>query len=229
MKLISRTLSLLLLVTAFLFTSISVDAKGLFNCKCSDKDKAAVEQCTCQKDCDGKNCNCKCHKTCNCQGECGDKNCTCKKDCNGKNCNCKCHKTCNCQGKCGDKNCTCKDKKKESLVQQTFERPWGTYTVIAEGDGYLIKTITVKPDQKLSVQRHNHRGEHWFVLEGTAKVIKGDKEVVLKEGEAIDIEVKEIHSLQNPYKTTLTIMEVQKGDIIDENDIERLSDIYGRK
>jgi len=257
MKLITKTLSSLLLVVAFLFTTISVDAKCLCNCKCKDKNAAVAEQCTCKKDCDGKNCDCKCHKECTCQGKCGDKNCTCKKDskncnckcpkvctcqgkcedknckckkdCDGKNCNCKCHKECACQGKCNDKNCKCKDKKKESLVQKTFERPWGTYTVIAEGNGYLIKTITVKPDQKLSVQRHNHRGEHWFVLEGTAKVIKGDKEVTLKEGEAIDIGVKEIHSLQNPYKTTLTIMEVQKGDIIDENDIERLSDIYGRK
>ena len=224
MKLITKTLSMLLLVAAFLFTTISVDAKCLCNCKCKDKNAAVAEQCTCKKDCDGKNCDCKCHKECTCQGKCNDKNCTCKKD--SKNCTCKCSKECACQGKCGDKNCKCKDKKKESLVQKTFERPWGTYTVIAEGNGYLIKTITVKPDQKLSVQRHNHRGEHWFVLEGTAKVVKGDKEVTLKEGEAIDIGVKEIHSLQNPYKTTLTIMEVQKGDIIDENDIERLSDIY---
>lgn len=119
--------------------------------------------------------------------------------------------------------------KTDSLIQKTFERPWGTYTVIDEGKGYLVKTITVKPDQKLSVQRHNHRAEHWIVLEGTAKVVKGEKELTLKEGEAVDIAVKEIHSLQNPYKTTLKILEVQKGDLIDENDIERLSDIYGRK
>lgn len=118
---------------------------------------------------------------------------------------------------------------KETQKQTTFERPWGTYTVIDEGEGYLVKTITVYPDQKLSVQRHNHRGEHWIVLEGTAKIIKGDKELTLKTGEAIDIAVKEIHSLQNPYKENLKILEVQKGDLIDENDIERLSDIYGRK
>ncbi len=125
--------------------------------------------------------------------------------------------------------CKCKDNVKETQKQTTFERPWGTYTVIDEGEGYLVKTITVYPDQKLSVQRHNHRGEHWIVLEGTAKIIKGDKELTLKTGEAIDIAVKEIHSLQNPYKENLKILEVQKGDLIDENDIERLSDIYGRK
>ena len=127
------------------------------------------------------------------------------------------------------KCCKCKDNVKETQKQTTFERPWGTYTVIDEGEGYLVKTITVYPDQKLSVQRHNHRGEHWIVLEGTAKIIKGDKELTLKTGEAIDIAVKEIHSLQNPYKENLKILEVQKGDLIDENDIERLSDIYGRK
>lgn len=127
--------------------------------------------------------------------------------------------------------CKCKDMKtsEKTIIQNTFERPWGTYTVIDEGQGYLIKTITVNPNQKLSVQRHNHRAEHWIVLEGTAKVIKGDKEFVLNEGDSTDISVKEVHSLQNPYEKQLKILEVQKGDIIDENDIERLSDIYGRK
>jgi len=247
MKLITKVLSMLLLVAAFFFTSVSADAKCLLKCK-----TPAAEQCTCKKDCDGKNCDCKCHKECTCKKDCDGKNCdckchkecTCKKDCDRKNCNCKCHdknKTadkkctckcakngeCTCKGKCDDKNCIC--NKKESLIQKTFERPWGTYTVIAEGNGYLVKTITVKPAQKLSVQRHNHRGEHWIVLEGTAKVVKGEKELTLKTGESVDIAVKEIHSLQNPYETTLVILEVQKGDIIDENDIERLSDIYGRK
>lgn len=131
---------------------------------------------------------------------------------------------CLCKCKCNDTT-----KKTDSLIQKTFERPWGTYTVIDEGNGYLVKTITVNPEQKLSIQRHNHRGEHWIVLEGKAKVIKGDKELTLNEGDFIDIAVKEIHSLQNPYSTTLKILEVQKGDLIDENDIERLSDIYGRK
>ncbi|MCR5261213.1 MAG: phosphomannose isomerase type II C-terminal cupin domain [Candidatus Gastranaerophilales bacterium] len=128
--------------------------------------------------------------------------------------------------------CKCKDDvntKNTEKTQTTFERPWGTYTVIDEGNGYLVKTITVNPKQKLSIQRHNHRAEHWIVLEGTATVIKGEKELTLKAGDSIDISVKEIHSLQNPYDTTLKILEVQKGDIIDENDIERLSDIYGRK
>lgn len=134
----------------------------------------------------------------------------------------------NCCKKC---TCGCEKVKKADMneKQTTFERPWGSYTVIDEGEGYLVKTITVNPEQKLSVQRHNHRGEHWIVLEGTAKIIKGDKELTLKTGETIDIAVKEIHSLQNPYKENLKILEVQKGDLIDENDIERLSDIYGRK
>ena len=140
---------------------------------------------------------------------------------------------CKCKCDCGDIckcDCNCsKDNVKKTDTQKTFQRPWGTYTVIDEGEGYLVKTITVNPAQKLSVQKHNHRGEHWIVLEGKAKIIKGNKTLTLKKGETINIAVKEVHSLQNPYKSTLKILEVQKGDLIDENDIERLSDIYGRK
>ena len=121
------------------------------------------------------------------------------------------------------------NKSNKTTANNTFERPWGTYTVLDKGNGYLIKTITVNPGQKLSLQKHNYRAEHWVVLEGTAKVIKEIKELTLKPGESVDIEIKEIHSLQNPYDTKLKILEVQRGEIIDENDIERLSDIYGRK
>ncbi len=113
--------------------------------------------------------------------------------------------------------------------QTTFNRPWGSYTVIDKGNGYLIKTISVNPNQKLSVQRHFHRYEHWFVLEGVADIIKGDENLTLKTGESVDIAVKEIHSIANSGSEILKVLEVQRGDIIDENDIERLSDIYGRK
>lgn len=113
--------------------------------------------------------------------------------------------------------------------QLTVIRPWGNYTVIDKGDGYLVKTITVNPNQKLSIQRHNHRSEHWLVLEGVATIIKGDIEFTLTAGESADIAVREIHSVQNQYTETLKILEVQRGDLLDENDIERLSDIYGRK
>ena len=114
------------------------------------------------------------------------------------------------------------------LVHKTVYRPWGYYTVLAQGNGFLTKMIHVNPGQKLSVQSHNHRSEHWVVLEGMAKVILEGKEHILSPGHSIDIDVKEIHSLQNPYKDNLKIIEVQKGDLLIEEDIIRYEDMYGR-
>jgi len=114
------------------------------------------------------------------------------------------------------------------LVHKTVYRPWGYYTVLAEGKGFLTKMIQVNPGQKLSVQSHNHRSEHWVVLEGMAKVLLEGKEHILSPGHSIDIDVKEIHSLQNPYDDVLKIIEVQKGDLLIEEDIVRYEDMYGR-
>ena len=94
-------------------------------------------------------------------------------------------------------------------VHKTVYRPWGYYTVLGEGKGFLTKMIQVNPGQKLSVQSHNHRSEHWVVLEGTAKVVLEGKEHILSPGHSVDIAVKEIHSLQNPYSEVLKIVEVQ--------------------
>ena len=113
-------------------------------------------------------------------------------------------------------------------VHKTVYRPWGYYTVLGEGKGFLTKMIQVNPGQKLSVQSHNHRSEHWVVLEGTAKVVLEGKEHILSPGHSVDIAVKEIHSLQNPYDEVLKIVEVQKGDILIEEDIIRYEDMYGR-
>jgi mannose-6-phosphate isomerase-like protein (cupin superfamily) len=111
---------------------------------------------------------------------------------------------------------------------QTIHRPWGTYIVIDKGNGYLVKTITVYPHQKLSVQKHYKRCEHWIVLSGQAKILKGNTELFLNVGDCADIAIEEIHSIENPFQENLKILEVQRGETIDENDIERLSDIYGR-
>ena len=107
-------------------------------------------------------------------------------------------------------------------------RPWGHYTVIAYGKGFLTKIIHVNPGQKLSVQSHNHRSEHWVVLTGMAKVSLESKEMILSPEHSIDIPVKAIHSLENPYDEDLEIIEVQKGDLLSEDDIIRYADIYGR-
>ncbi|MCQ2753942.1 MAG: mannose-1-phosphate guanylyltransferase/mannose-6-phosphate isomerase [bacterium] len=114
------------------------------------------------------------------------------------------------------------------LVHKTVYRPWGYYTVLAQGKGFLTKMIHVNPGQKLSVQSHEHRSEHWVVLEGMAKVVLEGKEHILSPGHSVDIAVKAIHSLQNPYENDLKIIEVQKGDLLIEEDIIRYEDMYGR-
>ena len=113
-------------------------------------------------------------------------------------------------------------------VHRTVYRPWGFYTVIAQGKGFLTKIIHVKTGQKLSVQSHNYRSEHWVVLSGNAKVVLEGKEMILSPGHSVDIPVKAIHSLQNPFEEDLEIIEVQKGDPLIEEDIIRYEDMYGR-
>lgn len=113
-------------------------------------------------------------------------------------------------------------------LHKTVYRPWGYYTCLNHGKGYLTKIICVFPQQKLSLQSHNHRSEHWVVLEGTAHVVLGDRSYTIESGGSIDIPLKAIHSLQNPYDTELKVIEVQKGDILSEEDIIRYSDSYGR-
>ena len=122
-------------------------------------------------------------------------------------------------------------KEKESdttKLHKTVFRPWGYYTCLNRGEGYLTKTICVLPKHKLSVQSHNHRSEHWVVLEGTALVLLDGQEYTINAGDSIDIPLQAKHSLQNPYDTELKILEVQKGDYISEDDIIRYEDCYGR-
>jgi mannose-6-phosphate isomerase-like protein (cupin superfamily) len=122
-------------------------------------------------------------------------------------------------------------KEKESdttKLHKTVFRPWGYYTCMNRGEGYLTKTICVLPKQKLSIQSHNHRSEHWVVLEGKALVLLDGKENYLESGDSIDIPLQAKHSLQNPYDKELKIIEVQKGDYISEDDIIRYEDCYGR-
>ncbi len=119
-------------------------------------------------------------------------------------------------------------KDETHLVHTTVYRPWGYYTVLNQGEGYLTKMICVSPNAQLSLQSHNHRSEHWVVLSGTARVTLEEKNFMLKAGSSIDIPVKAKHSLANPYKQELKIIEVQKGEKLIEDDIIRYKDIYGR-
>ena len=113
-------------------------------------------------------------------------------------------------------------------IRQTVIRPWGVYTCLNRGKGWLTKIITVCPEHKLSLQAHNYRSEHWIILEGTATVVLEDEVITLQKGTSINIPVKAKHSLQNLSQEPLKILEIQKGDYIGEDDIIRYEDIYGR-
>jgi mannose-1-phosphate guanylyltransferase len=107
-------------------------------------------------------------------------------------------------------------------------RPWGMYDSIDNGVRYQVKRITVKPGAKLSVQMHHHRAEHWIVVSGTAKITNGDKSYLLTENQSTFIPVGQIHALENPGKIPLELIEVQSGAYLEEDDIVRLEDRYGR-
>lgn len=108
-------------------------------------------------------------------------------------------------------------------------RPWGSYTVLLEGDRYKIKKITVNPNSSLSLQMHHHRSEHWIVIKGTAKVTLNDEVFHVHENESIYIPKSTKHRLENPGKVPLEIIEVQNGEYLEEDDIIRFADNYNRK
>ncbi len=121
-----------------------------------------------------------------------------------------------------------KKKSETTQLHKTVFRPWGYYTCLNGGQGWLTKIINVSPGHKLSLQSHNHRSEHWVVLEGSATVILDGEKHVLQKRQSINIPVKAKHSLQNLTRQTLKILEVQKGEYISEDDIIRYEDMYGR-
>lgn len=107
-------------------------------------------------------------------------------------------------------------------------RPWGKYDSIDKGECYQVKRITVKPGEKLSLQMHHHRAEHWVVVSGTARVTNGDETFTLSENQSTYIPLGVVHALENPGKTPLEIIEIQTGSYLGEDDIVRLEDRYGR-
>lgn len=111
---------------------------------------------------------------------------------------------------------------------RTVIRPWGTYTVLEEGPGFKIKRIMVKPGASLSLQMHHHRSEHWVVVSGTAEVVNGDEILVLKANQSTYIPAGYKHRLGNPGESELSLIEVQCGHYLGEDDIVRFDDIYGR-
>lgn len=116
----------------------------------------------------------------------------------------------------------------EAAEHRSVHRPWGEYDAIGRGLRFQVKRITVKPGERLSLQMHHHRAEHWIVVSGTARVTRGDESFLLSENQSAYIEVGVVHSLENPGKIPLELIEVQSGSYLGEDDIVRLSDSYGR-
>ena len=109
------------------------------------------------------------------------------------------------------------------------QRPWGSFTVLDDSGNYKVKRIEVLPGKRLSYQRHAKRAEHWFVVQGTAKVTLNDVQILVNSGNAIDIGIGDAHRVENPDTAeTLVFIETQTGDYFGEDDIERLEDDFGR-
>lgn len=117
---------------------------------------------------------------------------------------------------------------KRAEIHRTAHRPWGSYTVLEENQFYKIKRLTVKPKKRLSLQTHFHRSEHWVVVKGTAKITVDGEERLLRNGESTFIPAGVIHRLENPGLIPLEVIEVQIGEYLDEDDIERFDDDFGR-
>ena len=108
------------------------------------------------------------------------------------------------------------------------ERPWGSFTVLDEADGYKVKRIEVLPGKRLSYQKHAQRAEHWFIVAGTAKVTLDGEDILLNPGQFIDIAVGAAHRIENPGEENVIFIEVQRGAYLGEDDIVRLQDDYAR-
>ena len=122
-----------------------------------------------------------------------------------------------------------KSESKEATNSAEIKKPWGFYRSLAKEDGYQVKKLFVKSGESLSLQRHKHRAEHWVIINGKGIITCGDKEVTLSKSENIFIPAGEKHRVANPFSENLEIIEVQVGDYLGEDDIERFDDKYGRQ
>ena len=120
------------------------------------------------------------------------------------------------------------NKRNEPIMHRKVYRPWGSYETIDVEKRFRVKRITVKPGSKISLQKHFHRAEHWTVVSGTALIIRGNEELLLKEDESTYIPLGILHRLENPGKIHLELIEIQSGSYLGEDDIVRYDDDYGR-
>jgi mannose-1-phosphate guanylyltransferase/mannose-6-phosphate isomerase len=120
------------------------------------------------------------------------------------------------------------DRRHEAVAHNRCYRPWGFYEGLIRGDRFQVKRISVTPGHKLSLQKHFHRAEHWVVVSGSALVTRDNDEVLVRENESIYLPLGCVHRLENPGRIPLTLIEVQSGAYLGEDDIVRLQDTYGR-
>ncbi|MBL6459610.1 mannose-1-phosphate guanylyltransferase/mannose-6-phosphate isomerase, partial [Belnapia sp. T6] len=121
-----------------------------------------------------------------------------------------------------------REGRKEATEHRRIYRPWGNYEGLILGDRFQVKRIQVRPGQKLSLQKHFHRAEHWVVVNGTAIVHRDGENILLRENESVYLPLGCVHRLENPGMIPLTLIEVQVGAYLGEDDIVRLEDTYGR-
>ncbi len=116
----------------------------------------------------------------------------------------------------------------EAVAHNRVYRPWGFYESLIEGDRFQVKRIVVTPGHKLSLQKHFHRAEHWVVVNGSALVTCDERETLVRENESVYLPLGAVHRLENPGRIPLTLIEVQSGAYLGEDDIVRIEDTYGR-
>ena len=121
-----------------------------------------------------------------------------------------------------------RNKRQYFKKKNLFHRPWGSYVNLFNGKEFLIKELYVKSKGILSLQKHHHRAEHWFITQGKPKITLNKKSFIKKPGETIFIPLGSVHRIENPYKIPVKIIEAQVGSILKESDIVRFQDIYGR-
>ena len=114
------------------------------------------------------------------------------------------------------------------MIGDKDARPWGTWQVLDEDDGFKVKRITVRPGARLSYQTHEHRAEHWVVAAGRATCVIDGRTVVAETGQCVDVGVGVAHRIGNAEDTELVIIEVMRGSYLGEDDIVRLDDDFGR-
>ncbi len=114
------------------------------------------------------------------------------------------------------------------MIGEHCTRPWGTWQVLDEGEGYKVKRITVEPAQRLSYQTHEHRAEHWTVVSGRATCVIDGSTLTVRAGESVRVDIGQAHRISNRHDDLLVLIEVQLGASCEEDDIHRLQDDYGR-